>query len=240
MIGPDTEQAAAKYEEGNILIDTLPPEERARIVPSLTVFRAEPALCVVPKDRSIEDVLFPIDAVFSTTAELRLGNVYEVAATGRLGIVGAELALGVAAAPRSVMAQVEGRAARMSRETFLQCMNDGVAFARAVYGHILRRLFIAEQFIACNFAHSLTERCARWVLTLQDEAGRGEFELRTEFLGMMLGMKPNQVVPATQVLQDLGAIQYADENVKVLDEAALLEAACECYTAQRRFMPVAA
>jgi CRP-like cAMP-binding protein len=240
MFDPDAEQAAAKYEEGNVLIDTLPAEERARIVPSLKVFRAEAAFCVVPKDRSIQDVLFPIDAVFSTTAELGLGNAYEVAATGRLGVVGAELALGVAAAPRSVMAQVEGRAARMPRETFLQCMNEGVGFARAVYGHILRRLFIAEQFIACNFAHSVTERCARWVLTIQDETGRGEFQLRGEYLGMMLGMERNHVVPATQVLRKLGAIDYTDENVKILDSATLLEAACECYNAQRRFLPVAA
>jgi CRP-like cAMP-binding protein len=238
--GSGLEQTTAEYEKGNLLLDTLPAEERARILPHLRVFEAEAAICVLPKDRNIQGVLFPIDAIFSTTAELSLGNVYEVAVTGRNGVIGAELALGVSTAPRSVMAQVEGRAAAMSGDVFSRCMNDGQAFARAVYGHIVRRLFVAEQFIACNFAHSVTERCARWVLTVQDELGRAEFGLRAEFLGMMLGMKPQQAVSAAQVLQHMGAIDYADENVRVLDAATLLEAACECYTAQRRFMPVVA
>jgi CRP-like cAMP-binding protein len=228
------------YTGGNLLIDSLPGSDRERIAARLEVFQAEVPECIVAHGQHFEDVIFPIDAIFSVTAELRLGHVYEVAAIGRQGIIGAELALGVVSAPRSIMSQVEGRAARIDRESFDECVRESAALARAVYGHLARRLFIAEQFIACNFAHHVTQRCARWVLMLRDEAGRDEFGLRQEFLGMMLGLEPQAAGLAAADLQRTEAIRYADERVALVDHEALLEVSCECYEAQRRFAPIAA
>jgi CRP-like cAMP-binding protein len=228
------------YTGGNLLIDSLPSSDRDRIAARLQVFQAEVPECVVAHGQHFEDVIFPIDAIYSITAELRLGNVYEVAAIGRQGIIGAELALGVEPAPRSIMSQVEGRAARIERAAFDECVRESAALAHAVYRHFARRLFIAEQFIACNFAHHVTQRCARWVLMLRDELGRDEFGLRDEFLGMMLGLEPQAARMAVADLERTEAIRYADERVALLDHEALLEVSCECYEAQRRFAPVAA
>jgi CRP-like cAMP-binding protein len=228
------------YAGGNVLIDSLPAADRDRIARHLKVFQAEVPECVVAHGQQFEDVIFPIDAIFSVTAELRLGHVYEVAAIGRQGIIGAEVALGVVSAPRSIMSQVEGRAARIEREAFDACVRESAALARAVQRHLIRRLFIAEQFIACNFAHHVTQRCARWVLMLSDELGRDEFGLRKEFLGMMLGLEPQAAGKAAADLQHTEAIRYADERIALVDHEALLDVSCECYEAQRRFAPVAA
>lgn len=228
------------YTGGNLLIDSLPLPDRERIAARLNVFQAEVPECVVMHGQHFEDVIFPIDAIFSITAELRLGHVYEVAAIGRQGIIGAEVALGILSAPRSIMSQVEGRAARIDREAFDECVRESAALARAVYRHLARRLFIAEQFIACNFAHQITQRCARWVLMLRDELGRDEFGLRQEFLGMMLGLEPHAAGIAVADLQRTEAILYADERVALVDHETLLEVSCECYELQRRFAPVAA
>jgi CRP-like cAMP-binding protein len=206
----------------------------------LEVFQAEVPECIVSHGQEFEDVLFPIDAIFSVTAELRLGHVYEVAAIGRQGVIGAELALGVVAAPRSIMAQVDGRAARMRREAFDACVRESFALANAMHRHVIRRLFIAEQFIACNFAHNLTQRCARWMLMLSDELGREEFGLRKEFLGMMLGLEPEAAASAAGDLQRMDIVRYADERVALIDVEELLEVTCECYEQQRRYAPVAA
>jgi CRP-like cAMP-binding protein len=185
-------------------------------------------------------VLFPIDAVYSVTAELRLGNVYEVAVIGRQGLVGAELALGVESAPRSVMTQFEGRAARMRGDAFAEYVESSRALARAVQRHLLRRLYIAEQFVACNFAHAVTERCARWILMLRDELGREDFGLRGEFLGMMLGMQPSAAVAALTPLEQMNLVRYDGERLALLDHDGLLDVTCECYEAQRRYAPTAA
>jgi CRP-like cAMP-binding protein len=229
-----------RYQGGNVLIDALPESDRRIVVEQLNVFRADVPDCVVSHGEQFADVLFPIDAIFSITAELRRGNAFEVAAIGRLGMVGAEVALGTVSSPRSIMSQVDGRAARMSRDRFAKCVEHSVAFARGVQRHILRRLFIAEQFIACNFAHSISERCARWILMLTDELGREEFELRHEFLGMMLGLPAGEVQAATQDVSAAGAIRYSGERLTVLDRDALLDLTCECYEAQLRYWPASA
>ena len=202
--------------------------------------RVEVPDCVVSHGQPFEGVVFPIDAIFSITAELRLGNVYELAAVGREGMIGAELALGVDTAPRTVMSQVEGHYAQLPRESFTAFLGESRAFAQAVHRHMIRRLFIAEQFIACNFAHSVTERCARWVLMLADEAGRDRFGLRKDFLGMMLGLEGRAAESAVTPLSKLGALVYADETMAIHDRSALLDVTCECYEEQRRYAPVAA
>ena len=42
------------------------------------------------------------------------------------------------------------------------------------------RLFVTEQLIACNGAHSLLARCARWLLTTRDRVDRNQFGLTHE------------------------------------------------------------
>jgi CRP-like cAMP-binding protein len=226
-----------RYQRGNVLLDSLPPPDRERIIDALTVFVAEVPDCMVSRGEPFEDVYFPIDAVFSITAELRRGHVYEVGAVGRDGLIGAELALGLTTSPRSVMSQVEGESARMSRDAFLRCYDESRPFARAVHRHFVHRLFLAEQLIACNFAHDVTQRCARWILMFHDQIGRHAFALRAEFLGMMLALPSAEAATATATLQQLGALRYAREQLEILDRDALREVACECYEEQRRFAP---
>ena len=235
----DPEAVGERYSSGNLLIDSLPEPDRSRIAARLEMFYPEVPDCVVSHGGHFEDVIFPIDSVFSVTAELRLGHVYEVAAIGRQGVIGAEVAFGVVTAPRSIMSQVGGSAARMGCDVFGTCVRESAAFARAVQQHFVRRLFIAEQFVACNFAHDVTERCARWILMLSDELGRDEFNLRKEFLGMMLGVEPDAAAAAAAHLQGTEAIRYAGERIALIDEDALRDIACECYEAQRRYAPAA-
>jgi CRP-like cAMP-binding protein len=226
-----------RYEGGNVLLDGLPRPDRDAVVDALRVFVAEVPDCVVGRDEAFEDVYFPIDAIFSITAELRRGHVYEVGAVGRHGLIGAELALGLSTSPRSVMSQIGGMAARMPRDAFLRCYDASPAFARAVQRHLIHRLFLAEQLIACNFAHDVTQRCARWILMLRDQVGRHAFALRAEFLGMMLALPTPEAAAAGEALQRMGVLRYAREQLEILDAEALREVACECYEEQRRYAP---
>jgi CRP-like cAMP-binding protein len=231
----DADSAAGRYRSGNALIDALPNADYDFIARHLTVFYAEVPSCVVSRGSPFEDVLFPIDALFSITAQLHHGDAYEVAAIGRGGLVGAELALGIDTAPRSVLAQIEGNAARMSRADFLRCFDRSTALARAVHRHFVRRLYIAEQFVACAFAHDATQRFARWALMLRDEVGRTRFELREEFLGMMLGLNPQSAAAVARPLEKMGIVHYVDETLSIVDDERLRELSCECYSVQRQF-----
>ena len=233
----DRREPTGCYDGGNALIDSLPEADRVLLVRELTVFATEVPACIVRYGDGYDEVLFPVDAIFSTTAKLGRGDVYEVALTGRQGVIGAEVALGVTTAPRSVLTQIAGRTARIPRNRFTRCVEESRSLLQAVQHYFLRRLYVAEQFVACNFAHEPTQRCARWILMLRDEAGRNGFTLRAEFLGMMLGLPPKAAAATGQRLHAMGVIRYADEELEILDPQTLSELSCECYALLQDFAP---
>jgi CRP-like cAMP-binding protein len=113
------------------------------------------------------------------------------------------------------------------------------AFKAAVAGsEALRALFLryaqsymsqVSQSSACNRAHSIGERCARWLLMTHDRVATNEFPLTHEFLSLMLGVRRAGVTVAAGTLQKAGLIEYTHGRVKVVDRAGLEDASCTCY-----------
>jgi len=85
------------------------------------------------------------------------------------------------------------------------------------------------QTAACNRAHTVDERCARWLLMTHDRVANTSFTLTQEFLAQMLGVHRPTVSIAAGMLQKAGMINYVRGQVTVLDRKALEEASCECY-----------
>jgi CRP-like cAMP-binding protein len=223
--------ADERYESGNRLIDGLPAPDRAELISRLTMMTAEEASGGISRGERIGAAYFPIDAVFSVLVELSGGECYEADSVGREGVIGGELVLGAGVAARSVVCQVGGRFAQMSVDDFGRCVARVPSFAAAVHRALLMQWYRAQQTIACNFAHTLVQRCARWTLLTHDASGRLEFPLRAEYLAMMLGVQTHMVTEPMAVLQSIGAIRRGDETVSIASERRLREAACECYLA---------
>ena len=96
-------------------------------------------------------------------------------------------------------------------------------------------LIQVAQTAACNRAHTVEERCARWLLMTHDRVGEAErFPLTQEFLAIMLGVRRSGVNVAAGALRDAGLIRYSRGAVRVLDRSGLEAAACECYGIVRR------
>jgi CRP-like cAMP-binding protein len=91
-----------------------------------------------------------------------------------------------------------------------------------------------SQSSVCNRAHSIDERCARWLLMTHDRVDGDRFELTQEFLAEMLGVRRPSVSTAASILQQAGFIRYSRGRVEVVDRAGLESAACECYGVIRR------
>ena len=219
-----------RYEGGNRLIDGLEPADYDAVARSLTVMHAAEASTGISYGDPIGAVYFPMGALFSVLVEVDGGDCYEVDTVGRDGLVGGELLLGATLASRSVICQGGGSFAQMPVDAFEGQLAAAPAFRRAVGQALQLQWFRTQQTIACNFAHTLAERCARWILMNRDEAGTDEFPLRLEFLSMMVGVRPHLIAEPLAALQGIGAIRYADGVVRVLSEIGLREAVCECYT----------
>ena len=87
------------------------------------------------------------------------------------------------------------------------------------------------QSTACNAAHSVEQRLARWLLHAHDRVGKDEFPLTQEFVAMMLGAARPTVTVVAGTLQKAGLITYRHGHVTIVDRAALEQASCECYLA---------
>ena len=225
-------QTEGGYPGGNAILDRLTAVEREQLLPGLSVIFEEESTVLHARDQRIDGVHFPIDAVYSVVVELERGQMYEVDVVGRAGAAGIELAIGARSAMRTVLCQAAGRVAHISGPEFMHALERSPAFLMAVRESLRRQWFESEQTVACNFAHSIEQRAARWILMMQDQTGRDRFPLRAEFLSMMLGVPDTQVYAPLAALAELGCLRYADEELTIVSRDALLEHVCICYKEQ--------
>jgi CRP-like cAMP-binding protein len=86
-----------------------------------------------------------------------------------------------------------------------------------------------SQSTACNRAHSVEQRLARWLLIVRDRVNRNEFPLTHEFLGQMLGVRRATVSETAAALQRVKLISYHRGVITIRNRPGLERAACECY-----------
>ena len=75
--------------------------------------------------------------------------------------------------------------------------------------------------VACNGAHSLKERLARWLLIANDRLDGDEVPLTHEFLSVMLGVRRPGVTTALNVLEKEGLVQAKRRAVVIMDRKGL-------------------
>jgi CRP-like cAMP-binding protein len=95
-------------------------------------------------------------------------------------------------------------------------------FAHALYTQV-------SQSAACIGSHPADKRLSRWLLMMHDHAPGDEFEMKHEFMAMMLGVTRSVVTRAARRLQNEKMISYTRGQVTILDRRRLEATACECY-----------
>jgi CRP-like cAMP-binding protein len=183
---------------------------------------------------TISHAYFPSTGLISVVAALKNGRRAEVATVGREGMAGLPLFLGSKTSLYEVVSQVAGHGLRMPAAAF----NDELARSPALRTRMLRyselRMAMLGQTAACNAAHHIAARLARWLLLSQDSVEGDTFVLTHEFLSHMLGAERPSVTLAAGALQKRGLITYRRGSVRIKDRGQLERAACECYEVVRR------
>jgi CRP-like cAMP-binding protein len=83
--------------------------------------------------------------------------------------------------------------------------------------------------VACNGAHSLKERLARWLLMMRDRSDGDELPITQSLLAEMLGVQRPTITNAARGLERAGLIERGRRQVTILDRQGLAEESCECY-----------
>jgi CRP-like cAMP-binding protein len=83
--------------------------------------------------------------------------------------------------------------------------------------------------VACNGAHSLKQRLARWLLMMRDRADDDVLQITQDLLAEMLGVQRPTITNAASELERAGLIARGRRQVTILNRPSLVEASCECY-----------
>src|SRR6202044_3553689 len=83
--------------------------------------------------------------------------------------------------------------------------------------------------VACNGAHSLKQRLARWLLMMRDRGDSDVLAITQSLLGEMLGVQRPTITNALRELERAGLIKGGRRQVTILDRPGLTQASCECY-----------
>jgi CRP-like cAMP-binding protein len=184
---------------------------------------------LIEANESIRYVHFPVSGVISLVIGTVNGATLEVAMVGNEGVIGLPVLFGTESTPISAVVQVPGEALRMGAPAFRAEVETYGPLVRNLHLHAQALLFQIAQSTACTHHHSVSQRCARWLLTAHDRVGDDEVALTQEALAQMLGVRRASVSAAAAKLQESGLIRYRRGIVTLVDRGALEQASCECY-----------
>jgi CRP-like cAMP-binding protein len=219
----------------NRLLAALPRADYTRLAPELTAMAARPRQVLQAAGEPIRHVYFPNSGVFSVTTTLPDGTIVETATVGDEGMFAVEAFFhGAAVSPGQALMQVpEGETTSMGFRAFRREIDARGALHDLVGRYAEAAVAQMMQCVACNALHNVQERCARWLLMTHDRVGQSEFQLSSESLAMMLGIRRPTVAIVARLLQQAGLITYRAGRVTVCDRSGLEAAACQCYPVLR-------
>ena len=176
-----------------------------------------------------EYVYFPLSCVVSIVNTVEGGSTVEVGTVGNEGMAGIAVYLDSGITPNRTLVQVAGRMGRLPAEVLIAAAERSPAVRKILNRYTLAFLAQVSQTAACNRAHNIDERCARWLLMTHDRVHGDNFSLTHEFLAFMLGVRRAGVTVAAGILQKAGLISYKRGSITILDRRGLEKAACDCY-----------
>jgi CRP-like cAMP-binding protein len=213
----------------NFLLSALAPDDLAVLSPGLAEVVLDRGSVLFEPGEIPDAIYFPGGACISIVTILADGRTVETASVGRESAVGLlETITGRPATVRA-FAQIGGSAMRLPAAVYRSRMLQSPALAQLTLLHVRANSVQAEQGVACNAAHDVPARLARWLLMTQDRVGSKSFPLTQDYMAVMTGVQRSTVSLAASALKKRGVVDYSRGQVTILDRGGLQRLACECY-----------
>jgi CRP-like cAMP-binding protein len=207
----------------------LPPSDLRELMPELERIGCEREQILMDADSSLDHVFFPDSGVVSAVAVYADGSIIEMATIGREGCTAVQAVLGAETSSIRLLVQLPGGAAKMSRTVFNQAMESMPSFQNLMFAYVQAFLEQVLVSVACNGAHGLKQRLARWLLTMHDRGNDDTLQITQNLLAEMLGVQRPSVTNVARELERAGLIARGRQQVTILDRLGLVAASCECY-----------
>jgi hypothetical protein len=115
------------------------------------------------------------------------GSIIEMATIGREGCSGLQAILDAKRSSVQLLVQIPGGAAKMSRTAFTRAVHSIPSFRNVMDAYVQAFLEQVMVSVACNGAHSLKQRLARWLLMMRDRGDDDVLPITQDLLAEMLG-----------------------------------------------------
>jgi CRP-like cAMP-binding protein len=185
-------------------------------------------------DSSLSHVFFPDSGVVSVVAVYADGSVIEMATIGREGFADVQAVFGAKHSSVRLLVQIPGSAAKMSRAAFTRAMESMPSFRSLMYAYVQAFLDQVQVSVACNGAHSIKQRLARWLLMMRDRSDEDALPITQNLLAEMLGVQRPTITNAARELERADLIARGRRQVTILNRKGLAKASCECYQLVRK------
>jgi CRP-like cAMP-binding protein len=219
--------ASSNWPDNRLLLAL--PRDLKRLMPEFEQIPCQRAQVLMNADSALDHVFFPNSGVISVVAVYTDGRIIEMATVGREGFTGVQAVFGAKRSSIQLLVQIPGTAVRMSRVAFMRAMQSMPPFRAVMNAYIQAFLEQVMMSVACNGAHSLKQRLARWILMMRDRSDSDVLPITQSLLGEMLGVQRPSITNAIRELERAGLIEGGRRQVTILDRRALTGASCECY-----------
>jgi CRP-like cAMP-binding protein len=220
--------AASNWPRNRLLL-ALPSRNLKRLMPELECIRCDRAQVLMDADSALDHVFFPDSGVVSAVAVYADGSVIEMATVGREGCSGVQAILGAKRSSVQLLVQIPGTAAKISRAAFTLAMQSMPSFRNLMDAYVQAFLEQVMVSVACNGAHSLEQRLARWLLMMRDRGDDDVLPITQDLLAEMLGVQRPTITNAAREFERAGLIERGRRQVTILDRRGLTKSSCECY-----------
>jgi hypothetical protein len=233
MYGRVAENAAA--ESGNNLLRALRPADAALINPLLEPWIGGRGEVIYEPGDPVRCVYFPCGpSMISYMVILQNGMAVETALIGREGAVGGIVSQGRLPAFARAEVQFPGPFLRMQiadlQEVKQRSESLGNLFAR--YADCMAAQVF--QSVACNAAHTIEQRTAKWLVAAVERAGGPDIPLTQDQLAIMLAVGRSYISRVLRGFKQRGILQIRRGSLDIRDIDALRAMACECNESVRQ------
>lgn len=183
----------------------------------------------------VRSVYFPCGpTLVSFMVLLEDGRQVEITTIGREGAVGGIVSQGRLPAYARAVVQMEGPLLRLDCAELdrAKAASPPLANLFARYADcLLAQVF---QSVACNAAHSIDQRTAKWLTAAFDRTGDETLRLTQEQLAAMLAVGRPYISRVIGEMKEAGAIEPRRGRLRIRDPEKLRAMSCGCHSAVRR------
>lgn len=217
-------------DKGNYLLASLSPALYEKLAPHLKHVSLKQGQRLHEPGETIREVYFPIDCLLSITITMSDGTVVETGMVGCREMLGINTCLGGSETTQTeYTVQIAGNAIKLDARILRQEFDGNQELRDILLRYAQAFIVQVSQTAACNRAHVLEHRLARWLLEVQDRVNSNDLRLTHEFIATMLSVRRAGVTQAAQNLQDRGLIQYSRGRIHILNQGGLEAFSCECF-----------